>query len=164
MDNHVTYLGLDPGQSGGIAAIGFGPVTAWPMPQTDAEILSLLRELGPTEAEKEAGRTRVFAVLEKVNAMSPGRQACFQLGGSYRALRMALTAAGIPFEEIRPEDWQRAVGVPPQKKPKLTYAKRKARLRQRAQALFPGVTVKNETADALLLARYCQVRNGSADK
>ena len=160
----TTYIGIDPGQAGGIAALGFNEhqPEAWPMPETDAEILGLLRELGPTEAERESGTCSVFAVLEKVNAMSPGRQACFQLGGSYRALRMALTAAGIPFEEVRPEDWQRKVGVPPQKKPKLTYAKRKARLRARAQALFPGYAVTNKTADALLMAECCRkARNGA---
>ena len=154
----TTYIGIDPGQAGGIAVLGFNTQQpeAWPMPETDAEILGLLRELGPTEAEKEAGSCNTFAVLEKVNAMSPGRQACFQLGGSYRALRMALTATGIPFEEICPKEWQREVGVPPQRKPKLTYAKRKARLRARAQALFPGYAVTNKTADALLLAECCR--------
>ena len=144
------YLGLDPGASGGIAVIYDGGFTvAYPMPETDKEILDLIKEFAPPSEEKGL---EVFACIEKLNAMSPGRQACFQLGQSYGKLKMALIACGIPYSEVLPAAWQKAVGCPSKKG--RTYAQRKALLRARAQALYPLVAVTNKTADALLIAHF----------
>ena len=146
----MMFIGIDPGASGGIAVLydnEFGE--AFPMPETDREILDLLREYAPPDMAKDP---KVFACIEKLNAMSPGRQACFQLGQSYGKLKMALIAVGIPYSEVLPAAWQKAMGCPAKKG--RTYAQRKALLRARAQALFPQLKVTNQTADALLICSY----------
>jgi len=51
----MIVLGIDPGAAGGIAVLGAGPPQAWPMPATPFELLELLREFGPTEADRAAG-------------------------------------------------------------------------------------------------------------
>jgi hypothetical protein len=145
----MMFIGIDPGASGGIAVIYDGGFAqAFPMPETDKEILDLLREFAPPEGKE----SEVFACIERLNAMSPGRQACFQLGQSYGKLKMALIACGIPFSEVLPAAWQKAMGCPSKKG--RTYAQRKALLRARAQALFPQLKVTNQTADALLICSY----------
>ncbi len=66
---------------------------------------------------------------------------------------MALTAASIPFEEVRPAIWQRALGIPPKKKTESRTV-HKNRLKQKAQQLFPKVKVTLAIADALLIAEW----------
>jgi hypothetical protein len=77
---------------------------------------------------------------------------------------MALTSAGIPFEPIRPQAWQKALGITPRKK---TESKPdfKNRLRAKAQQLYPSLPLWSEPkskgkqlalCDALLIATYCK--------
>lgn len=102
----------------------------------------------------------VFAVIERVSGYvgeaQPG-SAAFKFGQSYGGLRMALVAAGIPFEEVTPQVWQRKMGVTPRRKDESKTAW-KNRLKAKAQQLYPGVKVTLATADALLLVEYCRRR------
>ena len=68
---------------------------------------------------------------------------------------MALTAAGIPFEEVTPVVWQRGLGIPVRKKDE-SRSQFKGRLKAKAQQLFPQVKVTLKTADALLISEYCR--------
>ena len=91
----MIYLGIDPGKSGAIAWIGPSGPSAEPLKNmTDREVYELLRNLVIDS------HTGIHAYIEQVNAMSPGRRACFVLGGSYMALKMALAAACIPYEPV----------------------------------------------------------------
>lgn len=143
------YLGIDPGASGGLAAIQGNQIKAVSMPATERDVWDWF--LNHNEGE-------VFAIIEKVGgyigAAHPG-SAMFRFGVSYGGLRMALTAAKIPFDEITPQKWQRSLGIAPRKKTE-SKAQFKRRLKQKAQQLFPGVTVTLATADALLIAEYCR--------
>lgn len=133
------YIGLDPGVSGGVAALdadGNARAVAR-MPETEADVLALLRSL--------SGR----AVLEFVRAMPrQGVSSTFKFGMGYGGLRMALVAAGIPFDEVTPLKWQRALGCLSKGDKNVT--------KRRAQELFPGVRVTHAISDALLLAEYCR--------
>jgi hypothetical protein len=148
------YLGIDPGMSGGLASIhgNKGIVVASSMPSTDRDILDWLSD--------GDDRSDSFAVLEKVGGYTqaggpqPG-SAMFKFGTSYGGLRMALTAARIPFEEIMPQKWQRGLGIVPRKKEE-TKSQFKSRLKDFAQKLFPDTKVTLAIADALLIATYCQ--------
>jgi hypothetical protein len=137
------------------------------MPATERDLWDWLKDFGPgplkTVAEgfglrSPAGSPDSFAVLEKVGGYvgeaQPG-SAAFKFGMSYGALRMALTAAGIPFDEVTPQRWQKTLGVTPREKgePKSSF---KARLKTKAQSLFPRTSITLKTADALLLAEYCR--------
>ena len=170
----AVYLGIDPGASGGLAVIAADAVTAEPMPATERDIWQWFHWYEPGQ--------RPVAVLEKVGGYvgeaQPG-SAAFKFGASYGMLKMALIAAGIPFEEVTPQTWQKALGIPPRRKgkrakrlkatkdgPKELYSDRleggesktqwKNRLKAFAQKLFPGAAVTLKTADALLLAEYCR--------
>jgi hypothetical protein len=138
----MLFIGVDVGEKGGIAMIDEkGDVLlATKMPATDADILAVFP---PAEVESRA-------CLEKVHS-SPqmGVASAFSFGGSYRALRMALTARGIPFDEVTPQVWQRRLECFSSGDKNVTKA--------RAQQLFPGYSpVTHAVADALLLAEYCR--------
>lgn len=125
------------------------------------------------EIKARARGSRPFAVIEKVGGFM-GREAgeggaprnrasahtMFQFGVGYGLLRMALIAAGIPFEEVLPRKWQGGLGISPRKK---TEGKTewKNRLKARAQQLFPATKVTLATSDALLLAEYARRFYGS---
>lgn len=135
-------VGVDPGASGGIAAItAAGEVRlVTPTPDSLRDILDVLEGLAGEPCR---------AVLEFVRS-SPqmGVTSAFSFGQSYGALRMALVAARIPFDEVTPAKWQRVMGC-------LTKGDKRVS-RQRAQELFPAVRVTHAIADALLLADYCR--------
>ncbi|MDO8795394.1 MAG: hypothetical protein Q7J25_12315 [Vicinamibacterales bacterium] len=144
----MIFLGVDPGASGGIAILNDqGEILlARKTPETDQDLFELFNMTGlhgPTYSPQR------HAVLERVSS-SPqmGVTSAFTFGGSYRALRMALTAARIPFDQISPLRWQRVMGC-------LSHGDKNV-TKQRAQQLFPAARVTHATADALLLAEFCR--------
>jgi len=146
------YVGIDPGQSGGIVIMSssttYRTIQVEVIPATERDIWELLTRLTGALCT---------AVIEKVHSMpGQGVASTFKFGVGYGGLRMALIAAGIPFEEVTPRSWQKALGIPPKKKAE-SNSRWKNRLKAKAQQLFPrveGITLK--TADALLIAEYCR--------
>lgn len=147
------YIGVDPGQNGGIAWIyGDSSSFAYKMPSTDLDIYKML-----TAIRRVSSPT--LAVLEKVHSMpKQGVASSFKFGVNYGIVRMALTAAGIPFEEVTPQHWQKTMCIPHRNKTE-TPSQWKNRLKAKAQQLFPNVSLTLATADALLLAEYCRRAN-----
>jgi hypothetical protein len=156
MTTTAGYMGIDPGASGGMALL-----------YPSGSVVSVTKML-PTErdtwdwlygyAEAFAG---VVALIEKVHSMPrEGVASTFKFGVCYGGLRMALIAAGIPFEEVTPQRWQRGLEIPPRHgtESKTAY---KNRLKARAQQLFPSAKVTLAVADALLLAEYCRRLRGA---
>jgi hypothetical protein len=162
MNGPRLYLGIDPGVSGGLAAIDAEgrPVAVTPMPDTEAEVYQFLCGVGATSLQ-ENNAINVVAVLEKVSA-SPqmGTVSAFTFGRGIGVLRMALIAAEIPFDEVTPGSWQKVMGIRQQTgKTTLgsTHKKDKNIAKRRAQELFPGIArITHATADALLIAEYCR--------
>lgn len=173
------YIGVDPGNSGGIVVIRNGKMDRSYQSFTDHSLWDFMKSLGK-DACKSGG---AFATLEKVSGYVGGAgntgASMFSFGRSYGALRMALIAAGIPFEEIVPGVWQKALGIPKRKphtktvdhvitkgKNKGKKVKKKVggettnewknRLRAEAMKLFPNDTITLATADAALIAEYCR--------
>jgi len=134
-----TIIGIDPGTNGGIAWITDGRPCVEKMPDTLQDLWELLRDI--------AVEGQCVAYLEQVHS-SPqmGVVSSFTFGNGFGHLEMALTAAGIPFERVRPQVWQKAMGC--MTKGDKNVSKRKA------QELFPQIKVTHATADALLLASY----------
>lgn len=157
-DAGATYLGVDPGASGGIVSIRGNLVAATKMPETEQDVWTLVSSHSHLFGES------TFAALEKVGGYvgdggNPG-SAMFKFGASYGGLRMALTAARIPFEEVTPQSWQKGLAIPKREKGE-SKTDWKNRLKRKAQQLFPSVEVTLATADALLIAEYCRrVRQG----
>ncbi len=154
-----TYLGIDPGASGGMVALTGTRVEAVALKQLTRRgiwewINGVMR---PVIGQQVPG----YCVIERVGGFIQGNpapgSAMFNFGVSYGELLMALTAAGIPHEDVPPQKWQKAMGISPrngkggESKPKF-----KKRLKEKAQQLFPEVKVTNWLADALLLAEYAR--------
>lgn len=139
------FVGVDPGKSGGLAALRpDNQIVIEKMPPTEADILEWF------QAQKACGLP-MFAVIEKVNGYigkpQPG-SAMFTFGWGYGGLRMAMLACGIPFDEVTPQKWQKAMGC-------LTKGDKNVS-KTKAQQLFPDQKVTHATADALLLMEYCK--------
>lgn len=157
----MRYIGIDPGLSGGIATIDGSYAQAWPMPRTERDLLDLLQKLTLVNAENFTGlnpRAECFAMIERVGATPQmGVVSAFTFGKGYGALLMALTAAGIPFDQVAPVKWQNIMEVrtPKERRAELGH-KDKNINKRRAQQLFPQLDVTHAIADALLLASYAR--------
>jgi len=146
------YIGVDPGASGAIAVLVGGTVS-----YTELGILTrrdLIEWVQQWTVRRDLDPT---ALVERVHSMpKQGVRSMFAFGQAYERVLMALTAAGVPFDEATPQEWQREIGVTLPKN--ATRTERKRRLKQRAQELFPGEKVTLATADALLIAEVCRRR------
>lgn len=144
-----TYMGVDPGGSGGVAVICGKEITIKSMPDTEQDVWNWIRGF------QTVG---LFATIEKVGGFigknQPG-SAMFKFGQSYGSLRMALIAASIPFEEVVPQTWQKGLSIP-KKTDKESKTQWKNRLKAKAQQLFPKEKITLATADAILIAEYCR--------
>lgn len=137
-----TYIGIDPGKSGGVAMlIGDTTLTLSLKDKTEGEIAKWLVE-NTMDCE-------CFAILERVRS-SPqmGVASAFTFGWVYGAMRGMLAGIGIPFDEVLPSAWQKSLGC-------LTGGDKKVS-KDRAQQLYPDVKVTNYVADALLIAEYAR--------
>lgn len=136
------FLGLDPGASGGISIIANGhPTYSVKMPDTERDILETILGL------KRWMDLEVVAALEQVHSMpGQGVASSFKFGMGYGGLKMALIAAGIPFRNVTPQTWQKALQC-------LTKGDKNVSKR-RAQELFPSIKVNHYIADSLLIAEW----------
>jgi crossover junction endodeoxyribonuclease RuvC len=153
----TTYLGIDPGENGGLALLSDREVL-WhaKIPETLLGIWKLIQGTHILEP-------RTTAVIEKVRS-SPqmGVTSAFTFGRGYGQLEALLLASGISSSEVPPQTWQKALGIPKRRKdePKPQF---KTRLLREAQRRFPLLDVWNKTkgeqlavCDALLIALYAR--------
>lgn len=147
------HIGLDPGQSGGLAIVSHTGalmhVTA--MPATEHDLFEWLND-------RVCAGDNVHAVLERVHSMpKQGVASAFTFGRNYGTLLMLLTACEIPFDLVTPQKWQQVMGC-------LTHGDKNIS-KQRAQQLFPKEKITHAIADALLIAEFCRrMRVGSDGK
>lgn len=151
------FIGIDPGASGGIAALGL-TIGPWASKFADTEqdtLMQLVNCVADTrfpvfiEVLPNTPHTEAFAVIERVHSMpKQGVASSFKFGQSYGFLRGCLIASGIPFEEVTPQRWQKELGCLSRGDKNVTKA--------RAQQLFPSLKITHATADALLLAEYAR--------
>ena len=144
--NEKVWLGVDPGKSGALSAIHEnGEIEYILCKQTERDLWDWLK--GQTDG-KDA-----FALLEKVGARpGQGVSSMFKFGTSYGFLRGILIACTIPFEEVTPATWQRALRCLTKGDKNVTKSK--------AQELFPAIKVTHGNADALLIAEHCKRLQG----
>lgn len=147
-------FGVDPGKGGAVVALADGRITFCKNAGTEHDTARFI--LGLMEANWGCD---AFAMIERVSAHpKEGVHSVFEFGRSYGFLRGCLVAAGVPFEEVTPAVWQRAVGI--LKVGGESGTEKKNRHKACAQQLFPGITVTHATADALLIAEYCRRKWG----
>jgi len=141
-------------------------VEAHKMPATEMDLVDLFMTFltGWTRTHHET----VFCYLEKAQAFpgsqkvtrcprcstilktrqSQGVASTFKFGMQYGTLKGILTALHIPFELIRPVDWQRALGCMTKGDKNISKAA--------AQRLFPDIKCTHAVSDALLIAEFAR--------
>jgi hypothetical protein len=141
----VTFIGIDPGQSGAIAVIAAdGSVCTGAYDKSlyiDALNAAMLDD-------------KVLAIVEHVSSMpKQGVASTFKFGTNFGWIQGVLDAIGVPYELVRPQKWKRAFSCTSDKNTSIAVAKR----------LFPNVCLKRTQrcskdddgiAEALLMAEY----------
>ena len=144
---HGTIIGVDPGANGGIAWIDYnGKACVEKMPGSLQDLWELICDITNYPRSSIDGRSYKAYIEQVSSSPQMGVVSSFSFGRGYGNLKMALTAAGIPFERVRPQVWQKALGC-------MTKGDKNVSKR-RAQELFPDRKVTHATADALLIAYY----------
>ena len=132
---------IDPGaSSGGIAYMASdGRVHAIPMPATMTEQIDAIREI-------VAEVPTITAVIEKTGFHRPGNSAVATAKFARHCghLEAALYTWGIPYTEVSPAVWMRALGTLPKDK-----ADRKRAIKEIVARRFPHLTITLKTSDAL---------------
>ena len=144
-------LCIDPGpSSGGIAYMASdGRVHAIPMPATMTEQIDAIRHIAATNPG-------IMAVLEKVGFHRPGNSAVSTAKFARHCghLEAALYTWGIPYTEVSPAVWMRALGTLPKDK-----ADRKRAIKEIVARRFPHLTITLKTSDALGMLVWAMQRS-----
>lgn len=133
-------LCIDPGASGGFAVRGAGgAISASPMPEGMTAQIDAIRHIAVTNPG-------LAAVIEKTGFHRPGNSAVATAKFSRHCghLEAALYSFGVPFEEVAPSVWMRALGTLPKDK-----ADRKRAIKEIVARRFPHLTITLKTSDAL---------------
>ena len=144
-------IAIDPGASGGIAwSDADGNTHGVPMPETEGDVMNLIREIGIVDTR---------AVVELVGGFIKGNPApgstMFNFGRGFGFILGALAASYVPVELVRPQKWQKhfSLGSCKESGGKTLW---KNKLKAKAQQLFPSQTVTLKTADSLLILEYAR--------
>lgn len=181
---NLLCLGIDPGANGAI--VRWGPSFLVDSPTSYhltikkladqvhlSDVWEWIDQVRDDAAEEE---WQVVATLERVggfigtDASEGGKRnkaaahQMFNFGRGYGHLEAFLTAAGIEFHSPTPQQWTKALGIPPRDSRAETRTSWKNRLKARAIELFPGQKITLDVADAFLLAEYSRVVSKAAGK
>jgi len=144
----MLYIGVDPGGSGGIAVIS-GQCPRITLAKFDGRTEHDINALFETIQLEAKGFC--VAMIEQVHSMpKQGVSSSFTFGKSYGFLRGILVAHKIPFANVTPQKWQKALSCRTGGDKNVSKAK--------AQQLYPVLAnyITHATADALLLATYAE--------
>ncbi len=154
--NELSFIGIDPGQSGAIAVIdnlqNIILLEDWPGDEVAAAVI--IRMLLSCVSTGKV--PSVFkAALEKVHSMpKQGVASSFKFGTNFGIWKGILASFRIPFHEPTPQAWQKGVLKKAQdKKPALAAARR---IWPNAELVGPKGGAKNGRCDALLIADWCR--------
>lgn len=140
----MIHIGIDPGQSGGIAIIG---KEAWAKSFKDMTEKDIWNQLQVVWGAAHMENEPIFAWLENVHSMpAQGVASSFKFGANWGFLKGLLTASAIPFELVSPQKWQGYLGCRTGGDKNVT--------KQFAQRLFPELKINHAIADALLICEY----------
>lgn len=172
----ITYIGIDPGATGGIAILCGSAVQVHTMPHSEKSIYDLIHTHASPPGKCVAGIEQESGFIGEAH---PG-SAMFSFGENYGFLRACLVACGLTpskgdpelstFVSVPPQRWQSGLTVPSRNSSANPYfitpkakgepkTEWKNRLKWNAQQLYPKkryprLTITLRTADALLLVTY----------
>ena len=141
-------IAIDPGKSGGIACLNNDMVLVFNMPETEGDVVDLLRMIRSYGCQE--------AVIEEVGGFcgvgQPGSR-MFTFGRGVGVIHGALLALGFRIDVVRPARWQKhfSLGTVKSAGGKTAW---KNKLKGCAQRLYPSVAVNLHVADALLILDY----------
>jgi hypothetical protein len=148
----MLFVGIDPGASGGLAAIDDEGSVVMARPLRDLsrwEILEFLRDC------KQYDKTVAFCERVGVHK-GEGPLGAFTFGRHAERVEFALQVMRIPFDLVDPKMWQLLAGLAYPKQSKRTEKKNLGKAR--AELLYDGqgLTITHALADALLIAEACR--------
>ncbi len=151
------YIGIDPGQKGGIVLIDHRPkVTSYcPMPDTVTGMVEEIRSLISVAGEEPADValiTELAQVMPKQGAVSG-----FTYGRHFGAIEAIAVALGLPYHEVRPGKWKKDMGLNSDKTNSIKLCER---LFPGVQLVLPPCRVKHDgIAEAILIAEWGRRNN-----
>jgi len=144
----MIFVGIDPGSNGAMATIQPDDVCVFPFKQIHMTLISSM-------LEDLSNKRDCHALIELVHAMpGQGVTSMFNFGHNFGMLEGLLIGAGIPYDRVTPQKWQKEFGL--YRLPDETKTAKKNRHKELAKELFPTLNVTHATADALLIAEYCR--------
>lgn len=162
----VAWMGIDPGQKGGIALLTGGRAYGWEMPELGGwvDLCELLRECRSMADE-------IYVAVEHVHSMpTDSAQAAFTFGMGVGATEALCVSMGMHLWRVAPTRWRRLVGIAPYFHT-TDRAQRKRELKRRsmemAKLLYPEAIIRSRwtegVAEALLIATACRRLWGGDD-
>ena len=165
-----TFIGVDPGSSGGIAWSNRSGVFVVAMPETRRGCIDTIDTI-LQQSKQDGCSIDPIAYMEKVAPFIPGGGASsmFIFGRNVERVGCVLECKGVRIVEIIPRSWQKALGLGNSDRVKITkdmsptevksakahndIAKRqwKSKLKEEAERRFPKIKVTLKNCDALLL-------------
>ncbi len=147
---------IDPGASGGIvrSEVAFNFLDTHAMPKTDGDVLALIDPVPRTPGWHH--NDAYLEDLVKYTGRNMPSSSMAVYAANWGFIKGALMAVGYRVVLVPPKKWQAALGLGTAKG--LTKTQWKNKLKERAQQLFPQLTVTLATADALLI--YEAARRG----
>jgi len=143
----MMYIGIDPGQGGGIAWIWAATGIIDACKFTDTDIIMDLFD----STRKWSTRSRI--VLERVHAMpKQGVSSTFKFGANYGWWRGFLTAWERQWHDVEPRVWQRHLGCLTGGQKNVT----KAFATRLVSESGSSVKVTHAVSDAICLAEYAR--------
>lgn len=152
-------IAIDPGKAGGIAvySVEDGAVIALTtMPETPTDLFNFLKRY----AKNSCVYMELVGGLPKMSG-----SAMFNFGKGFGHLEMSFIALGMPLREVRPQEWQKALGTG--NKGTRSTNEWKTKLKEMAQKRWPTVErdfgLKNKgqwltVSDALLILDYARLK------
>lgn len=136
-------LAIDPGRSGGLAFGHLGTIPKLvPMPETPHDIVEMIESYQPSKLVLEE-------VGGYVGGMGQPGSAMFTFGRNFGVLLGIAAALKIPTSLVRPQKWQKVLGLGTSNGMSKTEWKNK--LKAKAQQLYPSIKITLDTSDACLI-------------
>lgn len=154
--NPVTCIAIKPGKHGGIALNQFGRLDCWPMPATDGDLISLVREILYTHVEGCGRMEGIICVMEQPHdvtahkSFTPAQVECLT---SFEFIKAVFQTLGVKIALVPAPQWRKAFGLAdaPAAKSRSAWS---TRVRAEAQRRFPEMNIPPASAEALLLLEY----------
>ena len=152
-----SFVGIDPGNGGGIAVL-----------IDDADETEVITRKFPEDVRDDGiflrtatSNTSYRVAIEKVHSMpKQGVKSTFTFGMNYGIWIGSLRTLDIDFIKVQAKQWQEHYEIPSN----IPYYDRKKELKQIAIKLFPNQRITMYTCDALLIANYCRATHYSKIK